>query len=330
MDKKYAFQYLKELALMFQFQGGDQSNSFPLVSVHVITYNQVRYIDETLMSILQQDYKNIEIVVADDGSTDGTASVILEYSRKYPKKFIPIVGGPNLGITGNCNRALKACKGKYIAFIGGDDIFLPGKLSKQVEWFEARQERVLCGHAVQVFFEDGRQCYLSGRRRVAGKGPKHFIRHGAPFGALSIMVRADSVPKHGFDPSVSTVSDGLFFIETLMAGGEFGAISGVFGRYRKHNNNITVQWDRCVSDLAKVFEILKERYPIYLRDIVIGEANVILYGYGLKHLREGKLWEAILFFRDGISTNPFGYKLWVRLAQALVSLPFLYGVRIFR
>lgn len=106
----------------------DREDAFPLVSVHVITFNQAHLIHETLQSILAQDYANIEIIVADDGSTDGTANIISEYANQYPSKIIPLVAGPNLGITGNSNRGLQACKGKYIAFIGGDDLFLPSKI----------------------------------------------------------------------------------------------------------------------------------------------------------------------------------------------------------
>ncbi len=203
---------------------------------------------------------NIEIVVSDDGSTDGTKEIIDDFAAKYPDKIIPLVGGPNLGITGNSNRALSHCRGKYIAFIGGDDIFLPGKISRQVQWMEADDRRVLCGHQVEVFYQDGRPSHLHTRRLRSGNGPDSFIRHGPLFCAMSVMVRTSNIPYSGFDPAVSFVSDGLFFIETLIKGGAFGYIKGVYGRYRRHDNNITNQWDRCVDDFVKVLQIIRERY----------------------------------------------------------------------
>jgi len=84
-------------------RGGLDTNNQPLVSIHIITYNQIDFIHDTLTSALEQDYENLEVVVADDGSTDGTAEVILEYAKKYPNRLLPLVGGPNLGITGNSN-----------------------------------------------------------------------------------------------------------------------------------------------------------------------------------------------------------------------------------
>ncbi|MDD4927938.1 MAG: glycosyltransferase family 2 protein [Gallionella sp.] len=292
----------------------------PLVSVHVITYNQKQFIHETLRSVLDQDYNNIEIVVADDGSTDGTAEIILGYAQQYPDKVVPLIGGPNLGITGNSNRGLRTCTGKYIAFLGGDDIYLPGKISKQVEWFEADSSRVLCGHQVEVFYDDGSPSHPLTRTLRSGQGPRDFIRHGTQFGALSVMVRTECIPKHGFEAALPMVSDGMFFTETLMGGGGFGYIQGTYGRYRKHDNNITNQWDRCVADLAKFFDIIRQRYPSYLKDADIGEANIIRYGYGLKYLNEGDAKKATSLFLQGIRVNPLGYKLWIRLFQSILKV----------
>lgn len=291
----------------------------PLVSVHIITYNQKKFIHETLRSVLDQDYKNMEIVVADDGSADGTAEIILDYARQYPSKIVPLVGGSNLGITENCNRGLAACKGKYIAFMGGDDVFLPGKVSRQVKWFEENDERVLCGHQVEVFYEDGSPAHPLTRHLRSGRGPEKFIRYGSLFGGTSVMVRRSRTPKTGFDAALGMVSDGLFFTETLVNGGLFGYIPGVYARYRKHDTNITRQWERCVNDLEKYFEIVRVRYPQYSSDAKIGEANLLDYGRGLKRLEQGDVKSALALFWRGIKKNPLGYKLWVRLTQAAFS-----------
>src|SRR5438128_463489 len=88
----------------------------PLVSVIVPTYNQLDFIAEALDSVLEQDYENLQIVVGDDGSTDGTVEIIRQFAKRYPRRLIPLDGLPHLGITANCNRCLRACNGKYIAF----------------------------------------------------------------------------------------------------------------------------------------------------------------------------------------------------------------------
>jgi glycosyltransferase involved in cell wall biosynthesis len=294
------------------------TSNFPLVSIHLISYNQVAYIRPALMSILEQDYPNLEIVAADDGSTDGTAEIIQEMARDYPGKIILLLGEKNLGITANCNRGLAHCRGKYIAFIGGDDLFLPDKISKQVAWLEADQRRVMCGHQVEVFYEDGSPSHRHSKNMCAGIGPKRLIQDGLPFSALSIMVRGDRVPAGGFNSALPLVSDGLFFTETLIPNGNYGYIDGVHARYRKHASNITNQWDRCVDDFSKYFEIVRNKYPQYAMYANKGEANILVYGRGLRLLQNGKRIEALQLFIRGLRVNPTGWKLWVRLFQAMV------------
>lgn len=133
-------------------ESAKQLHDQPLVSVLITTYNLIEFVREALDSALNQDYDNLEIIVADDASTDGTADVIREYAAKYPQKIIPLFGEVNVGFAKNTNRALKEVKGKYLVMPGGDDILLPGKISKQVAWLEADPQRILCGHDTEIFF----------------------------------------------------------------------------------------------------------------------------------------------------------------------------------
>lgn len=292
----------------------------PLVSIHIITYNQIDFIHDTLLSALEQDYENLEVVVADDCSTDGTADVILDYAKKYPGRLVPVLGDKNLGITGNCNRALKKCSGKYIAFQGGDDVLLPGKITKQVEWFEADERRVLCGHQVEVFYEGCSKSHKLTSILTKAKGPKKLIKYGPPFGATSIMVKADSIPKNGFDERLKMVSDNLFFIECLINGGIYGYISDVYARYRKHANNFTNNKKPAIQELEKVFEIIKEKYPIYIRECNYGKANLVDYGLALYYLNCGQAKKALTLFWKSFLGNPYNCKTVFRLLQTLLYI----------
>src|SRR5690554_3312559 len=106
----------------------------PLVSIAIVTYNQKHFLKECIESCLAQDYQNTEIVVADDGSTDGTHELLKEFAEKHPGKFVLRISEINQGITKNHNVAQFACSGKYIAWMGGDDLMLPRKISKQVDY----------------------------------------------------------------------------------------------------------------------------------------------------------------------------------------------------
>ncbi len=100
--------------------------SNPLVSIALATYNGEKYLKEQLNSIVNQTYKNIEIIVADDSSTDKTVEILKEFSQKYNVHFF--VNETNIGLVKNFERAVLLCKGDYIAFADQDDYWLPEKI----------------------------------------------------------------------------------------------------------------------------------------------------------------------------------------------------------
>ncbi|MEN5380464.1 glycosyltransferase family 2 protein [Sphingobacterium kitahiroshimense] len=98
-----------------------------VVSVIVITYNSSQYIGETLDSILNQTYQDIELIISDDCSTDNTISICENWIQKYSTRFrdIKIIAATrNAGIPANCNKGLAACNGDWIKLIAGDDILM--------------------------------------------------------------------------------------------------------------------------------------------------------------------------------------------------------------
>lgn len=105
-----------------------------LVSVVVPVYNRENFVRETFNSILQQTYKDIEIIAVNDGSTDSSLSILEEYKEKYPDKFL-VIDQKNQGQVKSRNNAIKQARGEYIAFLDSDDLWLPEKLEKQIPLF---------------------------------------------------------------------------------------------------------------------------------------------------------------------------------------------------
>lgn len=103
-----------------------------LVSVLIPLYNRAKYIDETITSALKQEYSHIEIIVVDDGSTDGGDKLVEAYCKDYPVTLYRHPGNVNLGQSISLNLALTKARGEFIAILDSDDIFLPNKLSEQV------------------------------------------------------------------------------------------------------------------------------------------------------------------------------------------------------
>lgn len=97
-----------------------------MISIAIATYNGEKYLREQLDSIYAQTYKQLEVVVTDDCSTDGTVSILEEYRQKYGLKYY--VNLHNLGFVKNFERAISLCTGDYIALADQDDVWFPGKL----------------------------------------------------------------------------------------------------------------------------------------------------------------------------------------------------------
>ena len=108
------------------------------ISVAMATYNGEKYIKEQLYSILHQLGKNDELVISDDGSTDGTLSIVASYSDSRIKIF----KGPGLGVKQNFANAIEKCNGRYIFLADQDDIWIDDKVNKILRVFE--KEKCSC------------------------------------------------------------------------------------------------------------------------------------------------------------------------------------------
>jgi len=119
----------------------------PLISCIVPVFNGERYLTEALESILKQTYRPLEIIVADDGSTDGTATLVASYGDQVRYLF-----QPNAGVAAACNLGVRASRGEFIAFLAADDLWHPQKLVLQMSQFQNRPELDLCLTHMQNFW----------------------------------------------------------------------------------------------------------------------------------------------------------------------------------
>jgi glycosyltransferase involved in cell wall biosynthesis len=118
-----------------------------LISCIVPVYNGERYLAQALDSILAQTYEPIEVIVVDDGSTDGTAELVARYGDR-----IRYVRQNNGGAPTARNRGLSVALGEFVAFLDSDDLWHPEKLARQMARFEARPELDLCVTHLQRFW----------------------------------------------------------------------------------------------------------------------------------------------------------------------------------
>ncbi|EOH9579889.1 glycosyltransferase family 2 protein, partial [Campylobacter jejuni] len=132
--------------------------SLPLVSIVMPCYNRQEYIVDAIESILNQTYSNFEFIIIDDCSTDNTYEIVKKYAEN-DKRIIVLKNEKNQGIVYALNRGFSIAKGKYIARMDDDDISLPNRLEKQVEYMEANLNITVLGSFIEVFNEKFEKCY---------------------------------------------------------------------------------------------------------------------------------------------------------------------------
>ena len=242
--------------------------SYPKVSVFLPTYNQNDFVLEAIESILIQDYPNLEIVIGDDGSTDGTQGILLEYEEKYPELFKLILSPINEGISVNCNKILKECTGKYVALFSGDDIWLPGKLLKQVDLMQENPDVSLCVSKVEWFDNKTNKTILihpPGDFNVENMSIIDIAYHIGCAGS-SMMVRRNAIPEYGFESSLPMVSDWLFYIEVLRRGSVI-FINEALAKYRRHGTSMSNYPDLVFKEHMQTLFLLESKYGDMREDI---------------------------------------------------------------
>lgn len=237
--------------------------TYPKISVFFPTYNHSFFIKDAIDSILIQDYPNIEIVIGDDYSEDNTREIILKYAEKYPEKFKLIFNEENLGVTRNCNKILKQCSGEYIAFFSGDDLWLPGKLEAQINWFNKNLSAVLCYTATEVIDTNGNHIKMANKpNELLIK--ENIIRaiYDMAENSVSYMVKSSAIPVRGFPNEVSIFSD-FYFHLAVGFNGMIGGLEEVYAKYRRHPKNTStsnVLFE--ITDHLTCLLLLKRDFPL--------------------------------------------------------------------
>lgn len=126
----------------------------PLVSAIIIFLNTEEFIEEAIESVVAQTYKNWELVLVDDGSSDGSTLIAKSYAQQYPEKirYCEHEGHQNLGTSASRNLGFARSKGEYIAYLDADDVWLPNKLKQQIAILEAHPEAGLVYGRTQYWF----------------------------------------------------------------------------------------------------------------------------------------------------------------------------------
>jgi len=245
----------------------------PLVSIISPTYNHEKFIASCIQSVLEQTYSNWEMIIIDDGSSDVTFDIASEYAAK-DRRIKPFTQN-NIGIFRlgeSYNFALSHCKGKYIAILECDDVWLPNKLTLQVDELEKHPECVLSwGKAYLASVDLSKIYYLAPRNtddinlfynKPIGTFLKKFIYHTI-IPALTIMIRREALLEtggfiQGFNLPLVDIPTTL---ELLMKG-EFAYIDEPLGIWRIYPNQVTKTYTgQMTGSYYALVQSVMQHYP---------------------------------------------------------------------
>lgn len=231
----------------------------PRVSVITIFLNAERFIEEAIESVLAQDYKDLELILVDDGSGEACAGI----ARSYAERFGPFVryirhpGGENRGMSASRNLGLAQARGEFVAFIDADDVWVPGKLREQLAIMKAHPELgMVCG-AVKYWYS-----WQGGEDSVIQTGhvQDRVVRPPEPTLALyplgaapapcpsDLLMRLDAVTRVGgfeahFTGNRQMYEDQGFLAKLYLASPVYFA-KNVWLHYRQHD-------DSCVAEVSR-------------------------------------------------------------------------------
>jgi alpha-1,3-rhamnosyltransferase len=135
----------------------------PLVTVCIPAYNHERYVGQTIQSVIDQTYENIELIIINDGSKDKTDEVIKKYITECEKRFVGFeyINRGNRGISATLNEAVRWAKGKYFSPIASDDVLIRDKISVLVDKLESLDDSYAVAFGNAIFInENGKEIYL--------------------------------------------------------------------------------------------------------------------------------------------------------------------------
>jgi glycosyltransferase involved in cell wall biosynthesis len=191
--------------------GSGQATSWPRISIVTPSYNQAQFIEETIRSVLMQGYPNLEYIIVDGGSTDGSVDII----RKYEDWLTHWVSEPDRGQAEAINKGWEHSTGHILAWLNSDDVYRPGALSRVAEAFQCHLDAVVVVGACAITDIDRN---VLGCKLSRFLDPKHFLYEAASVPGQPAVFLARQVVEEigGLDESLHYVLDWEYWLRIGM------------------------------------------------------------------------------------------------------------------
>ena len=210
----------------------------PMVSVVMPSFNHSKYIERSILSVINQDYYNIQLIIIDGGSKDETVNIIKKYAA-----FIDYwVSEKDKGQSDALNKGFKVCKGEILCWLNSDDLFLPGTLTNAVETLTKNPKKNLCfGDWITIDENDE----LIDSYFAFDMNLNHFKYEGFHLNAQALFWRKEVHSKFsGFDVKLNKTMDYQMILEFALnqSQSEFIRINKIFSAFRRYPGQKTLKY----------------------------------------------------------------------------------------
>jgi len=234
-----------------------------LVTVIIASYNHGPYIEQSILSVLNQTYPHIELLVVDDGSTDDSVERIERLQAQHGFDFRV---QRNKGLTHTLNEAIARAKGSLIAPFGSDDIMMPDRIAIQVQYMADKPEVGICAGNIELIDSQGELFPEARQRREVPFRRLDFedmFLERKPYPpAPTLLIRREALQKvGGFDPDIR-LEDLLIELKVTHAGYFIDGLSVVMARYRKHASNSYKNHRFMIDNILRTYAMFKD-HPAY-------------------------------------------------------------------
>jgi glycosyltransferase involved in cell wall biosynthesis len=212
----------------------------PAVSVVIPVYNAERYIADTVNSILNQTFSDFELIILDDGSKDRSPEILRELAAKDSR--IRLIIRENRGIVRTRNELLENSRGKYMAVNDADDLSMPERLAKQVEYMEAHPECVLLGTRVMVMDPFGVPVHVAQQKLTHEEIEQELLGNGGGWALVqsAVMIRVDAARKiGGYRGEEHNLCEDHDIFVRLAEVGKVANLPDPLVWYRRHHTSLT-------------------------------------------------------------------------------------------
>jgi alpha-1,3-rhamnosyltransferase len=240
----------------------------PLVSVIIPAYNHEAWIKETILSIVNQsyNYKNIQLIVADDCSTDNTVLILNELAKKYDFKLLK--HNENIGLTSTINEMISISKGQYLIIIASDDVMLLSRIENQVEILNRNPDiDILAGDNILID-EVGKVITRYDQNPLISLTQYSFedlfLRLKPGFAAGTAIIKNNLFQRIGTYDSNLKIEDYYFWLKAASHRAKIVKCNIPFLYYRVHHKSLSSNWKLLDLEVIKILSTYRSHPKYYI------------------------------------------------------------------